>query len=95
MQLYRLSTINTFIWRKRKTLGLTVRQNKYLKNIIETAWIAIRKAPALTMSYLELIKRMDSQKGNNKNRIQLYLTVLKPCKYLLHFRDCDNTKKII
>jgi len=49
---------------KQKILGLTLRQNKYLKNIIiEAAWTAVRKDPALTMRYLELIKRMDSQKA--------------------------------
>ena len=45
-------------------LGLQKRQNKYLKNIlIEASWVAIRKDPALMMSYGKLIKRMSKQKA--------------------------------
>jgi len=37
---------------------------KYLKNIIiEASWIAMRKDPALTISYLQLLKRMQGQKA--------------------------------
>lgn len=47
-----------------RTKGLTNRTKKYLKNIIiEAAWMALRKDPALTMCYSALIKRMDSQKA--------------------------------
>lgn len=49
---------------KEKINGLTHRHKKYLKNIIiEAAWIAVRKDPALTISYSKLLKRMDSQKA--------------------------------
>lgn len=43
--------------------GLTNRCNKYLRSmLIESAWVAARKDPALTMYYCELIKRMIGQK---------------------------------
>ena len=49
---------------KERTGGLTHRQKSYLKNIIiEAAWVAVRKDPALTMSYSRLIKRMNPQKA--------------------------------
>ena len=49
---------------KEKIGRLTFRQKRYLKNIIiEAAWIAARKDPALTMSYSRLIKRMEPQKA--------------------------------
>ncbi len=49
---------------KERVKGLTLRRKKYLKNIIiEAAWTAVRKDPALTMRYNELLKRMDSQKA--------------------------------
>lgn len=49
---------------KKITLGLQKRQNKYLKDIlIEASWVAIRKDPALMMSYGKLIKRMSKQKA--------------------------------
>ena len=42
--------------------GLTFRRNKHLKYvIIEAAWIAIRKDPALLASYNKLISRMKAQ----------------------------------
>jgi transposase len=63
---------------KQRTQGLTLRAKKYLKNIIiEAAWIAVRKDPALTMCYSDLITRMDSRKAIIKiakkllNRIRL------------------------
>jgi len=44
--------------------GLTFRHNRYLRHIlIEAAWVGIRKDPALTQKYNELIKRMSSQKA--------------------------------
>jgi transposase len=49
---------------KERTNGLTLRQKSYLKNIIiEASWIAVRRDPALTMSYSKFIQRMDSQKA--------------------------------
>jgi len=44
--------------------ALTFRHNRYLRHIlIEAAWVGIRKDPALTQKYNELIKRMSSQKA--------------------------------
>jgi len=42
--------------------GITPRSNHYLRSIlIESAWIAVRKDPGLTMCYNELLKRMKGQ----------------------------------
>ena len=47
---------------KEKELGLDRQHNKYLRNIIiEAAWIAVRKDPALTMSFGTLMQRMDKK----------------------------------
>jgi transposase len=47
-----------------KTLGISNRQNKYLRNmLVESAWTAIRKDSALTMTYGNLIKRMSKQEA--------------------------------
>lgn len=44
---------------KMKVLGLSWRYNKYLRNmLIESAWVAVRKDPALLSRYLELSHRM-------------------------------------
>jgi transposase len=44
--------------------GITNRQNKYLRSIIiESAWIAVRKDPALTAAYNDLIKRLPKQRA--------------------------------
>lgn len=49
---------------KQIVLGLQKRQNKYLKNmLIESAWVALRKDPALMSCYGKLIKRMPKQKA--------------------------------
>lgn len=43
---------------------LTHRGNQYLKSIlIECAWVAVRKDPALLQTYKELLPRMDSNKA--------------------------------
>lgn len=45
-------------------IGITQRQQGYLRSLmIESAWIAIRKDPALTASYGRLSQRMGSQKA--------------------------------
>ena len=45
-------------------LGITKRHSRYLRNLlIEAAWIAARKDPALTMVFGKLIKRMSKQKA--------------------------------
>jgi transposase len=42
------------------TLGLTNRRNRYLREmLIEAAWVAKRRDPALTMAYNKLVQRMD------------------------------------
>lgn len=49
---------------KERTRGLTNRHNSHLRNLlIEAAWMAMRTDPALTMAYLELKKRMATQKA--------------------------------
>ena len=49
---------------KEKIKGLTLRHNRYLrKRIIEAAWTAVRKDPALTQRFAELTKRMPKQKA--------------------------------
>ena len=49
---------------KESNKGLTFRHNKYLrKRIIESAWVAVRTDPGLTMSFGQLIKRMPKQKA--------------------------------
>jgi transposase len=47
-----------------KTMGLSRRQSKYLRNVlIESSWVAMKVDPALTMSFNQLIKRMPKQKA--------------------------------
>jgi transposase len=47
-----------------KTMGLSRRQSKYLRNVlIESSWVAMKVDPALTMSFNKLIKRMPKQKA--------------------------------
>ncbi len=42
--------------------GITRRQNRYLRPLlVEAAWVAVRKDPALTMAFAELSKRMKNQ----------------------------------
>jgi transposase len=49
---------------RERTLGISNRHNRFLRNLlIEAAWVAVRKDPALTMCYGELIKRMKKQKA--------------------------------
>ncbi len=44
------------------TLGLTRRQNRYLRYLlVEAAWVAVRKDPAMTVKFGELTKRMSKQ----------------------------------
>ena len=44
--------------------GITPRSNRYLRSLlIECAWVAVRKDPALTMCYQQLIKRMNAEKA--------------------------------
>jgi transposase len=49
---------------KRSILGLKMQHNKYLRNIlVEAAWIAVRKDPALTASFNEYLRRMSKQEA--------------------------------
>jgi len=49
---------------KERVKGISLRQKKYLKSIIiEASWMALRKDPALTLSYSHLLSRMQSQKA--------------------------------
>jgi len=49
---------------KEKNLGLKMQHNKYLRSmLVEAAWIAVRKDPALTACFNEYIKRMSKQEG--------------------------------
>ncbi len=46
------------------TRGISFRHNKFLRPlIIEAAWTAVRKDPALTLRFNELIKQMPKQKA--------------------------------
>ncbi len=47
---------------RRSERGLTERRNRFLRHvIIEAAWVATRKDPALTLAFIELTKRMKKQ----------------------------------
>jgi transposase len=49
---------------KEKVLGLNGRHNKYLRNLLlESAWVAVRKDPALTLQFNKLSSRMSKQKA--------------------------------
>jgi transposase len=49
---------------KEQVLGLTNRYCKYLRNLlIEAAWVAVRKDPALTMAFENLLKDQSKQKA--------------------------------
>lgn len=49
---------------RKKTLGLTNRQNKYLRYLLlEASWVAIRYDPALTAKFGQLSRRMPKKKA--------------------------------
>jgi len=49
---------------RERIMGISNRQSKYLRNlIIEAAWTAIKKDPAMTIKFNELCKRMCKQKA--------------------------------
>lgn len=67
------------------TTGITPRSHHYLRSmLIEAAWIAVRKDPALVMCYNDLIKRMKKQEAIIRiakkllNRIRFVLKNNKP-----------------
>ena len=46
------------------TTGITPRSHHYLRSmLVECAWVAVRKDPALTMRYQQLTRRMSGQKA--------------------------------
>jgi len=48
----------------RKVLGISLQHNRYLRSLmIRSAWIAIRKDPAMTLAYNNYTKRMSKQKA--------------------------------
>lgn len=49
---------------KKKVLGLSFQFNRYLRSLlIESAWIAIRKDPALTLAYNNFLIRLSAQEA--------------------------------
>ncbi len=45
-------------------LGILDRRNKYLRTmLVEAAWIAVKKDPALTMKFANLCRRMNKNKA--------------------------------
>ena len=49
---------------KETNLGISDRRNKYLRSmLVEAAWIAVKKDPALTMKFANLCQRMNSNKA--------------------------------
>ena len=49
---------------KERVIGMSHRQNVHLRNIlIESAWVAVRKDPAMTMVFGKLSKRMKKQEA--------------------------------
>jgi transposase len=49
---------------KKKTKGITVRRNEYLRTaLVESSWTVVRKDPALLMKYNDLRKRMHYNKA--------------------------------
>jgi transposase len=59
--------------------GISPRRNKYLRSmLIEAAWIAIKKDPALTMKFGQLCQRM----GKNKAIVHIAKMVLSRVRYV-------------
>ena len=49
---------------KKKVLGLSFQFNRYLRSLlIESAWVAIRKDPALTLAYNNFLIRLSAQEA--------------------------------
>jgi len=43
---------------------LTFRRNRYLRHLlVEAAWIAVRKDPALTQAFSRLLRRMNKERA--------------------------------
>jgi transposase len=64
---------------KEKNLGISDRRNKYLRTIlVEAAWIAVKKDPALTMKFAKLSQRMN----NNKAIVRIAKMLLSRIRYV-------------
>jgi transposase len=49
---------------KEKVLGIKLHHNKYIRQLlVESAWMAIRKDPVLTLSYSQYLRRMSKQEA--------------------------------
>lgn len=54
----------SFKWRKDGTGDITIRKHATLRcHLIEAAWVAIRKDPAITLAYEGFRKKMIAQKA--------------------------------
>lgn len=64
---------------KEINLGISDRRNKYLRTmLIEAAWIAVKKDPALTMKFANLCQRMN----NNKAIVRIAKILLNRIRYV-------------
>jgi transposase len=70
---------------KEKTTGLSRRRNGYLRSVlIESSWVAVRKDPALLMSFTELTKRM----SKNEAIIRIAHKLLNRIRHVLMHNEC-------
>ena len=70
---------------KERTTGLSRRRNGYLRSmLIESSWVAVRKDPALLMSFTELTKRM----SKNEAIIRIAHKLLNRIRYILTHNEC-------
>ena len=70
---------------KEKHTGISRRRNQNLRYLlIESSWAAVRKDPALTMSYNNLVKQMPK----NKAIIRIARKLLSRIRYVLKNREC-------
>jgi transposase len=70
---------------KERTTGLSRRRNGYLRSIlIESSWVAVRKDPALLMSFTELTKRM----SKNEAIIRIAHKLLNRIRHILTHNEC-------
>jgi transposase len=73
---------------KERTTGLSRRRNGYLRSmLIESSWIAVRKDPALLMSFTELTKRM----SKNEAIVRIAHKLLNRIRYVLKHQSIYQT----
>jgi transposase len=76
---------------KERILGLSNQQNKFLRNlIIESAWTAIRKDPALMMAYGKYVQRMQPQEAIIRIAKKLLNRIMHVWK-----NDCDYVCSVV